>query len=101
MIKKSKNTSTLKVTPYTVVQERTASSGQKAWIKNQLLTLVLKNNFTAKDLEKYENRSKIRQSIRRLAQNDSDTMNRCMPDENLRNQLLEEILLGYSNQKVG
>lgn len=101
MISTSKKKSNLVVAAYKVVREGNVSNGQKSWIKNQLLSLVLKNNFSAKDLEKFENKTKIRRSIRHLAQNHSDTTNRCMPDEKLRELLLEEIFQGYANQKVG
>ncbi|MBX9923252.1 MAG: hypothetical protein K2Y01_03995 [Rhabdochlamydiaceae bacterium] len=96
----SERSSTI-VKPYKIVGVNTASAKQITWIKNQLTTVVSKNKFTAEHLEKYANKAKVRMDIRKLAQNDANVADRCMPNENLREILLLEIFHEMSLQNVG
>ena len=62
---------------------------------------IPKNKFTAEHLEKYANKAKVRMDIRKLAQNDANVADRCMPNENLREILLLEIFQEMSLQNAG
>lgn len=86
---------------YKIVGEKTVTAKQREWIKNKLAIIVSTNNFTAEDLKIYKNMAEVRMNMRSLAQHDTDTENRCMPKEELRNLLLAEIFHETSLQQVG